>query len=284
MYICIINHHKTQHFLMKKRFIAYLLCLATVLPTLSQAIIAHPWSGKRVAYFGDSITDPRTRGAKKKYWGFLQDWLQITPLVYGVSGRQWDDIPRQANKLREEHGDDFDAILIFMGTNDYNNAVPIGRWYEEKLERVEYGHRYTKRMEDRMRRRPVMTNDTYCGRINIAMDSLKRMFPTKQIVLLTPIHRGGFYANDKNWQCTEDYTNRCGEYLDAYVEAVKEAGTVWAVPVIDLGALSGLYPMIDTHKQYFTNKDTDALHPNDAGHERMARTLMYQLTALPCAF
>ncbi len=269
---------------MKKRFIAYLLCLATVLPTLSQAIIAHPWSGKRVAYFGDSITDPRTRGAKKKYWGFLQDWLQITPLVYGVSGRQWDDIPRQANKLREEHGDDFDAILIFMGTNDYNNAVPIGRWYEETLERVEYGHRYTKRMEDRMRRRPVMTNDTYCGRINIAMDSLKQMFPTKQIVLLTPIHRGGFYANDKNWQCTEDYVNRCGEYLDAYVEAVKEAGTVWAVPVIDLGALSGLYPMIDTHKQYFTNKDTDALHPNDAGHERMARTLMYQLMALPSAF
>lgn len=269
---------------MKKRFITYLLCLATVLPTLSQAVITHPWSGKRVAYFGDSITDPRTRGAKKKYWGFLQDWLQITPLVYGVSGRQWDDIPRQANKLREEHGDNFDAILIFMGTNDYNNAVPIGEWYEEKLERVEYGHRYAKRMEDRMRRRPIMTNDTYCGRINIAMDSLKRMFPTKQIVLLTPIHRGGFYANETNWQCTEDYRNRCGEYLDAYVEAMKEAGSVWAVPVIDLGALSGLYPMVDAHKQYFTNKDTDALHPNDAGHERMARTLMYQLIPLPCTF
>ena len=150
---------------MKKRIITYLLCLATVLPTLSQAVITHPWSGKRVAYFGDSITDPRTRGAKKKYWGFLQDWLQITPLVYGVSGRQWNDIPRQANKLREEHGDNFDAILIFMGTNDYNNAVPIGEWYEEKLESVEYGHRYTKRMEDRM------PNKSYCLPPYIAVDS-----------------------------------------------------------------------------------------------------------------
>ena len=46
----------------------------------------------------------------------------------------------------------------------------------------------------------------------------------------------------------------------------------------------GLFPMVDTHKQYFTNKDTDALHPNDAGHERMARTLMYQLIAHPCTF
>ena len=65
---------------------------------------------------------------------------------------------------------------------------------------------------------------------------------------------------------------------------MKEAGSVWAVPVIDLGALSGLYPMVDAHKQYFTNKDTDALHPNDAGHERMAHTLMYQLIPLPCTF
>ena len=65
-------------------------------------------------------------------------------------------------------------------------------------------------------------------------------------MLLTPIHRSGFYANEKNWQVPEDYTNRCGEYLDAYVDAVKEAGQVWAVPVIDLGALSGL----DPYKEY----------------------------------
>lgn len=72
-----------------------------------------------------------------------------------------------------------------------------------------------------MRRYPSFDKDTYKGRINIALDSLKKMYPTKQIVLLTPIHRAGFYANDKNWQCTEDYMNRCGEYLDSYVDAVK---------------------------------------------------------------
>ena len=177
---------------------------------------------------------------------------------------------------------DFDAILIFMGTNDYNNAVPIGQWYEERLENVEYGHRYAKRTEQRMRRHPSMNKGTYKGRINIALDSLKRMYPTKQIVLLTPIHRAGFYANEKNWQCTEDYVNRCGEYLDSYIDAVKEAANVWAVPVLDLNATSGLFPMIDAHAQYFNNADTDRLHPNDRGHERMAKTLMYQLLTLPC--
>lgn len=269
---------------MQRRIISLLMCLCIVAPSVAQAVVTHPWSGKKVAYFGDSITDPRNNASKTKYWGFLQEWLQITPYVYGVSGRQWNDIPRQADKLKAEHGDDFDAILIFMGTNDYNNAVPIGVWFEEKMGQVEYGHRYVKRMEDRMQRTPVMDKDTYRGRINIALDSLKRMFPTKQIVLLTPIHRGGFYANDKNWQCTEDYVNRCGEYLDAYVESVKEAGDIWAMPVIDLGVLCGLYPMIDAHKQYFKDAATDCLHPNDLGHERMARTLMYQLLALPCTF
>lgn len=268
---------------MKRKLITLIFFLIFI-PSWSQVVISHPWSNKKVAYFGDSVTDPRNNGSKKKYWGFLEDWLQITPLVYGVSGRQWDDIPRQANNLKKEHGTDFDAILIFIGTNDYNNAVPIGRWFEERMEQVEYGHRYVKRMEDRMRRYPLMDKNTYCGRINIAMDTLKRMFPTKQIVLLTPIHRAGFYANEKNWQCTEDYRNRCGEYLDAYVQSVKEAGNLWAVPVIDLNAVSGLYPMVETHMQYFKDKETDGLHPNDLGHERLARTLMYQLLTLPCTF
>ena len=98
--------------------------------------LQYPWKGKKVAYFGDSITDPNIKASKVKYWGFLQDWLGIIPYVYGVSGRQWNDIPRQADKLQKEHGDDFDAILIFMGTNDYNNGVPIGVWYTETFDSV----------------------------------------------------------------------------------------------------------------------------------------------------
>ena len=269
---------------MKQKLIITLTALLIALPAVTQKLESHPWKGKRVAYFGDSITDPRNSASKTKYWGFLEQWLGIKPYVYGVSGRQWNDILRQADLLKKEHGNDFDAILILMGTNDYNNAVPIGEWFEEKMEKVEYGHGYVKRMEDRMRRYPSKNPDTYCGRINIALDSLKRLFPTKQIVLLTPIHRAGFYANDKNWQCTDDYRNRCGEYLDSYVEAVKQAANIWAVPVIDLNACCGLYPMHDEHASYFNKADTDRLHPNDRGHERMAKTLMYQLISLPPSF
>jgi len=255
-----------------------------VLGAPAQTLLQHPWQGKRVAYLGDSITDPRNKASKKKYWGFLQDWLQMTPYVYGVSGRQWNDIPRQAAQLKKEHGQDFDAILIFCGTNDYNNGVPLGEWYEEREAQVMYGHGKPKQLVSRRQRTPIMDVSTYRGRINIALDSLKRTFPTKQIVLLTPIHRSDFHANEKNWQCDESYTNQCGEYLDEYVEAVREAADVWAVPVIDWSAASGLFPLLDEHAQYYHNGETDLLHPNDVGHQRLARTLMYQLLTLPCTF
>lgn len=65
------------------------------------------------------------------------------------------------------------------------------------------------------------------------------------------------------------------------MQSVKEAGNLWAVPVIDLNALCGLYPLMDEHAQYFKNAENDRLHPNDVGHERMAKTIMQQLLALP---
>ena len=269
----------------KKIILSVIVCLFVCMQAHSQALFQHPWQGKRVAYLGDSITDPNNKGAKKKYWSWLQDWLQITPYVYGVSGKQWDDIPRQANKLKDEHGNDFDAILIFMGTNDYNRGIPLGEWWDERETMVEYGHGgQAKQMVARRQRTPAKTNETYRGRINIALDSLKRMFPDKQIVLLTPIHRSDFHANDKNWQCDESYTNRCGLYIDEYINAVKEAANIWAVPVIDWNASCGLFPLIAAHGQYFKDSKTDLLHPNDKGQQRMARTLMYQLLTLPCVF
>ncbi|MBQ0047824.1 MAG: SGNH/GDSL hydrolase family protein [Prevotellaceae bacterium] len=266
---------------MKKFLVTVAFAITTLLPASAQMMVQHPWQGKRVAYFGDSITDPRNNGSKQKYWSFLQDWLNITPYVYAVSGRQWNDIPRQTNQLHTEHADSVDAILIFMGTNDYNNGVPIGQWYNEKDEEVMYGHGEPKKLTPRKRQYLCMTDSTYCGRINIAMAKLKSEYSDKQIVLLTPIHRAQFHANDKNWQCTEDYTNQCGIYLKEYIDAVKEAGYVWSVPVIDMNALCGLHPMTDEHGKFFHNADTDRLHPNDLGHERMAKVLMYQLLALP---
>lgn len=257
--------------------------LATT-PLCAQTFITHPWQNKRVAYFGDSVTDPEAVGVKPKYHQFLKEMLGITPYVYGVNGREWSDIPHQAEQLEQEHGQDVDAILIFIGTNDFNAGVPIGKWYSESAEKVVAAAGKPRAEETRMKRTPVMDGATLCGRINIAMNKVKTLFPTKQVVLITPLHRAYAEFGDNNVQPSEEYANSCGEWFADYVEAVKQAGNVWAVPVIDLNADSGLYPLLDSQSVYFRDAQTDRLHPSVDGQRRMALTLMYRLLALPCTF
>ena len=86
----------------------------------------------------------------------------------------------------------------------------------------------------------LQTDDrTFRGRINCVLSYLKTNYPTKQIILLTPIHRGYAKFGDNNIQPDESYPNGIGLYVDEYVKAIKEAANVWAVPVIDLNSISG---------------------------------------------
>ena len=87
---------------MIKKIFCCFLCLLITIPGITATQVQHPWQGKRVAYLGDSITDPKNKAAKKHYWAYLQEMLGITPYVYAVSGRQWNDIPRQAEKIKKE--------------------------------------------------------------------------------------------------------------------------------------------------------------------------------------
>lgn len=251
----------------------------------AKGYVYHPWYGKRVAYLGDSMTDPKSYGDKiKKYWSFLEEWLDITSYVYGISGRQWNDVPRQAELLKKEHSDEVDAIFVFMGTNDFNAGVPVGEWFTEKEAQVMAARGETRKLVTRMKRDFIMSDETYKGRINIGINRLKQLFPDKQIVLLTPLHRSFAEFNEKNVQPDESYQNLCGEYIDAYVQAIKEAGNLWGIPVIDINGLAGINPMVEEQLIYLNDASFDRLHLNTKGQERMARTLMYQLLTLPVDF
>ena len=263
-------------------FIVVALCLSD--QAGAQPLPAHAWQGRKVGYIGDSITDPNCIPGVKLYWEFLADWLQITPFVAAVSGGEWKDVPHQGEQLLTAHPGDVDAILVFLGTNDFNAGVPLGEWFTETKEEVMAATGEPQRLYLRNKRTPVMSDSTFRGRINIGLNYLKSHFPEKQIVLLTPIHRAYAKFSDDNVQPDERYQNKCGAYIDDYVQAVKEAANVWSVPVIDLNAVSGLNPMIEEHLPLFRDPSFDRLHPNSKGHERIARTLYYQLMALPCLF
>lgn len=250
-------------------------------PVIQETVTQNQWKGKKVAFLGDSITDKIHVGTAKNYWQFLEELLGLESLVYGINGHQWTGILGQAEKLKAERGDDVDAILIFAGTNDYNAGTPLGEWYAVKEEAVEVSG---PKSEIRKRRMLQMDENTFRGRINKVMSYLKTNFPTKQIILLTPIHRGYAHFGDTNIQPDESYPNQNGLYVDQYVDVIKEAANVWAVPVIDLNSISGLYPVNEAHTRYFHHDKTDRLHPNADGHYRIAKVLMYQLLAYPADF
>jgi lysophospholipase L1-like esterase len=238
------------------------------------------WKGKRVAYLGDSMTQKSSKGTNKIYWEYLTEWLGIEPFVYGISGNQWDGIYRQAVKLYEEKGTAVDAIFIFAGTNDYNHGIPMGSFFRETIKETNHNGQ----MVTRKYRTPVENDSTFCGRINKVMAFLKAKFPEQQIIIMTPIHRGFSTFSSTNVQPEEYFANGAGLYLDAYVDALKQGALNWAVPVIDLYSVSGLYPLADSQVQYFNNVDTDRLHPNAKGNYRLAKTIFYQLQALPSTF
>ena len=244
--------------------------------------VTHPWVGKRVALFGDSITDPGLGrdGGFTMYWAYLQEWLNLDIYNYAVSGRQWDDIPRQLRALQEEHGNEVDAILILMGTNDFNMGIPTGEWFTEKEEYVLAGTDMNEPaiMQLRKRRYPVMDNSTVKGRMNIALKLIKETYPQCPVVLLTPLHRGWFRLDEGNVQPEESYQNRVGEYLDSYVNAVKEAANIWSVNVIDVHAVSNMNPLYG-QEGYF-KADWDHLHPGKEGNLRLAQVLYYQLLTI----
>lgn len=239
-----------------------------------------PWNGKRVAFLGDSMTDPRNKSTQKHYWKYLETLMGIKPYVYARSGYKWDGVYKKAEEMKAAVGDSIDVIMIWAGTNDYNHGIPLGNFYTESMDSVNYNGN----MQLRKHRQFNFNDSTFTGNINRVMSYLKHNYPEKQIIIMTPIHRGYAKFNDKNVQPDENYANAQGLYIESYINTLKEAAMLWAVPLIDLYSESGLFPMEEKHKKYFHHDETDLLHPNDNGHYRLARTIQARLNSITPEF
>ena len=163
--------------------------------------------------------------------------------------------------------------------------MPIGSYYKEEMGEVKAtgGAVNGNYQQKRLHRTLVMDPSTMCGRINIALSKLKDTYPDKQIVLLTPVHRGFAQFGPDNIQPDELWQNAAGRWFDEYVEAIRQAGGVWSIPVVDLYSDSGYYPNSQSMGDYVHVPTTDRLHASDTGNKRLALTLMYRLLALPCS-
>ena len=92
-----------------KLSVCLLSALLTTTPTLPSTHLdkdeytkENQWTGKQVAFLGDSITDSIHVGTDKCYWEYLAEWLGFHPLVYAKNGNQWNGVMHQAERLKSE--------------------------------------------------------------------------------------------------------------------------------------------------------------------------------------
>ncbi|ARP50564.1 hypothetical protein B6259_06545 [Ruminococcaceae bacterium CPB6] len=134
-----------------------------------------------------------------------------------------------------------DAVVVFGGTNDFGHGdAPLGS------------------LRDR-------TMFTFSGACRLLMEQLIRKFPLATIVFMTPLHR-----MDEDNPRGEGYKKTDYGPLSAYVRIIQEVAQDYAIPVLNLYAVSGIQPKNSVLRE---NYCPDGLHPNDAGHCLIARRL-----------
>ena len=202
---------------------------------------------KKIAFLGDSITEGYC--ASKHEYCFVERIKKDKGLSeaynYGIGGTRiakqlkpspesvWDkDFISRVDEMEQ----DADIVVVFGGTNDFGHGdAPFGSMGDDG-------------------------EDTFCGCCYVLMKKLVEKYPCIPVVVVTPLHR-----DNEN-----ELVNKFGlprRPLCEYVEVIRKTAEEFSLPVIDLFAKGGMQPCVKAQcKAYFV----DGLHPNDAGHAKIA--------------
>lgn len=202
--------------------------------------------GKKINFLGDSITEGvGTSGEECIFLNLLKEKCGLQcARNYGIGGtRIADYIKEKPGNLKpsfsarfSEMDDDADIVVVFGGTNDYGDSTSkLGQFGDTE---------------------PI----TFYGALDKLMKGLIEKYPSSQLVFMTPVHR-------KNELTPNPYS---GEALLSYVQAIKEMAAYYSIPVLDLYAVVGIQPNLEIQKSMYC---PDGLHPNDAGHRKIAAKL-----------
>ena len=205
----------------------------------------------KINFLGDSITQGvGVANEAEIYLNLIKEAEGLAEARnYGISGTRLavqngpEDWGPAYSVRYAEMDDDADVVVVFGGTNDFGHGnAPIG----------EFSHR---------------VNTTYYGACHGLMEGLLNKYPASVVVFMTPLHR-----------LSEDEPSMGnGLKLKRYVDIIKEVAEYYAIPVLDLYAVSGIQPRVDVMREKYC---PDGLHPNGEGHKLIASRLTGFLKSL----
>ncbi len=202
--------------------------------------------GKIINFLGDSITQGvGVSGVDKIYLNLIKERFQLAKANnYGISGTRIADYigndpgnwGEAISRRFEGMDDNADVVVVFGGTNDFGHGnAPIGLFSDN-------------------------TRETFYGALHALMRGLIEKYPKSEIVFMTPLHREGELEKQR-------FTGEC---LKKYVDIIREMAEYYSIPVVDLYAECGIQPNVEINKALYC---PDGLHPNDAGHVKIANCL-----------
>ena len=214
--------------------------------------------GKKIAFLGDSITQGCSASEPANfYWNLVAKDTGAISYGYGIGGTRIapqivpsaePSCDRYFASRIDEMIPDADIIVIFGGTNDFGHGdAPFGDYHDR-------------------------TEDTFCGAVHNLLQKLILRYPHAQLVVMTPLHRLG----EEDLSKGDNGMPRQAK-LEVYVDALIAISGYYGVPVLDLFRTCAMQPAVPLVQELYMN---DGLHPNDAGHRRLADRVIGFLTAL----
>lgn len=182
--------------------------------------------GKTASFYGDSLTEQTTHSYTKGYHAWVSEILGLESYVnYGVSGYRIYDVYTKVNSV----SDTSDIIFLMCGVNDQTYSVPLGVMGDTD-------------------------DDTTYGALDMLCSLLRRKYPTKLIVFITPHYQ-------------TRYPHKGGITSYEVAKAIKDVCEKYAIPVYDNFIMSGIYP---SNLYLYTG---DGCHWNNTAHEMVGKHL-----------
>lgn len=213
--------------------------------------------GKIIDVLGDSITEGcGTSGEGFRFHDLIAKETGAIVYADGIGGTkiarpknlcdwEWEGscFLDRAEKLHP----DADVVLIFGGSNDYGHG------------------------DSSLGKPDSRDEHSFYGAMNCLCERLLNRFPQSKIVFMTPLHRAEEDA-DRNERGIRNILT-----LSGYCDIIREVCAHYGIMVFDAYKESGLHAWTPEMRERFM---PDGLHPNDAGHRRLADYVRAKLESL----